>query len=121
MICTSEFYSTAILEKLVNGCGELPPNRYFLEITNPIGVSYEVFDTALFPGWADGSASETRAYGETWHAAIRSLMLSVPSAIARIENNVLIHPGHPEFGRISYSLHRHVWWDSRLYSSQARP
>ncbi len=121
VIYTSEHYSTAMLENLVNGSGELPPNQHFIEITISNGVSCEVFDTARFSGWADGSATETRAYGATWHASKRSLLLIVPSAVARTDNNVLINPDHPEFRCIAHSQHQPVWWDARLYATQAKP
>jgi RES domain-containing protein len=43
LIYTSEHYSTALLEKLVHGSGRLPPNQHYVEITLPVGLSYEVF------------------------------------------------------------------------------
>jgi RES domain-containing protein len=37
--------------------------------------------------------------------------------VARIENNILINPEHPEFPRITHGLHQPVWWDLRLFES----
>lgn len=37
---------------------------------------------------------------------------------ARMERNVLISLGHPEFGRIRAGLHQPVWCDERLFERQ---
>ncbi len=29
---------------------------------------------------------------------------------------VLINPQHPEFKKVSHSLHQPVWWDNRLFA-----
>jgi RES domain-containing protein len=116
MIYTSEHYSTAMLEKLVHGSGSLPPNQHFITITLPNGVSYEMLDESHPPGWADATCRDAKAYGEAWCLARRSLLLIVPSVVARPEHNILINPEHPEFPAITVSLHRPVWWDTRLYS-----
>ncbi|MGB8107122.1 MAG: RES domain-containing protein, partial [Pseudolabrys sp.] len=51
MIYASEHYSTAMLEKLVHGSGQLPPNQHFIEITIANGATYEMLDTAALPDW----------------------------------------------------------------------
>jgi RES domain-containing protein len=115
MIYTSEHYSTAMLEKLVHGSGSLPPNQHFIEITILNGVSYELLNIAHLPTWADAHCSASKAYGETWQTQKRSLLLIVPSVVARIEHNILINHEHAEFPAIKHSLHQPVWWDARLY------
>jgi RES domain-containing protein len=119
MIYASEHYSTAMLEKLVRANGELPPNQHFIEITIPNGISYEILNPAHLPGWDDVARATSQAYGEAWQTARRSLLLLVPSIVARMERNVLINPDHPEFPRITHSLHQPVWWDRRLFGSAA--
>lgn len=114
MIYASEHYSTAMLEKLAHGSGHLPPNQHFIEITLPNGLSYEVVTPARVPGW-DTASPEPRRFGEAWQLEKRSAILIVPSIVARIENNVLINPEHPQFKKISHGLHQPVWWDRRLY------
>jgi RES domain-containing protein len=114
MIYASEHYSTAMLEKLAHGSGSLPPNQHFIEIVIPNGLSYEVVSLASLPDWADPSCAAARAYGEAWHQAKRSVVLLVPSVVARVEHNLLINPEHPEFHRITHGLHQPVWWDTRL-------
>jgi RES domain-containing protein len=115
MIYASEHYSTAMLEKLVHGSGSLPPDQHFIEITIPNGLSYEVIDPAHLPDWASADCKAAKTAGETWKLERRSAILLVPSVVARMEQNVLINPEHPEFGQITHGLHRPVWWDARLF------
>jgi RES domain-containing protein len=121
VIYASEHYSTAVLEKLVHGNGRMPPNQHWIEILLPPGVSYETFSIAHHPGWDDEDDLASKAYGETWQHSKRSLLMFVPSVVARMENNVLINDGHPELAKITYSLHQPIWWDKRLFSSLAAP
>ncbi len=104
-----------MLEKLVHGSGSMPPNQHFIEITIPNGMTYETFEPAHMPLWADPSAFESRAFGETWQLNKRSLLLIVPSIVARMEHNYLINQYHPDFPRLQSSLHRPCWWDRRLF------
>lgn len=115
LIYASEHYSTAMLEKLANGAGRLPANQHYVEIVIDAGVSYEVFSADQHPGWPDPGMEVSRAFGSAWAREQRSAILLAPSAVARIERNVLINPAHPEFGRIRAGLHQPVWWDARLF------
>lgn len=119
MIYTSEHYSTAMLEKLVHGNGRLPPNQHYVEITIPSGIPYEVLSTAHQRGWDDEDCLVGKAYGEAWQQSKRSLLLIVPSVVARMERNFLVNPAHPEFPKITHALHEPVWWDSRLFANAA--
>jgi RES domain-containing protein len=121
MIYASEHYSTAMLEKLVRGSGSLPPNQHFIEITIPNGVTYEVVEPAHLPGWDDPSRAASKAFGEAWQKSRRSLLLLVPSVVARMERNVLLNPENPEFPQVTHGLHRPVWWDRRLFARSTTP
>jgi RES domain-containing protein len=116
MIYTGEHYSTAMLEKLVHGSGAMPPNQHYVEITIPNGVPYEVLNTASLPDWAHATATSSKIYGDDWQRQKRSLLLIVPSVVARVEKNILINPEHPQFGEIKTSIHRPIWWDDRLFT-----
>jgi RES domain-containing protein len=116
MIYASEHYSTAMLEKLVHGSGQLPPNQHFITITIPNGIGYEVLNPASLPDWYMEAGIASKVYGDAWQQEKRSLILIVPSVVARIEKNILINPEHPEFPRIDRSLHQPVWWDKRLFA-----
>lgn len=115
MIYASKNYSTAMLEKLVHGSGHLPPNQHFVEITIPNGISYEVVTSHTLPGWEDSAFSSSRPFGTQWQMDRRSAILIVPSVVARMDENILINPEHPEFSQITCGLHQPVWWDSRLF------
>lgn len=116
MIYASEHYSTAMLERLVHGSGQIPPNQHFIKITIPNGTTYEVLSPAAVPDWYVASCQPSRAYGEAWQQNKRSLILIVPSVVAREENNILINTAHPEFPKLTTSLHQPVWWDARLFA-----
>lgn len=115
VIYAAEHFSTALLEKLVHGSGRLPPNQHYVEITIPAGTSYETFSEPSLPGWDSMPAGVSKAFGERWCMERRSAILIVPSAVARIERNILINPAHPQFPRIEASLHQPVFWDRRLF------
>jgi RES domain-containing protein len=118
VIYSSEHYSTALLEKLVHGSGRLPPNQHYVRIVIPRGTSYEVFSPPALPGWDRMPATVSRKFGERWCAEKRSAILLVPSVIARLDNNILINPAHPEFAGLEPSLHEPVFWDRRLFGQR---
>lgn len=117
LIYASRHYSTALLEKLVRGSGRLPPNQHFIRITVPRGMSYEVFSPPALSGWDTLPATVSRDFGERWCAERRSVILLVPSVVARVDENVLINPAHPEFPAIETGLHEPVFWDRRLFGA----
>ena len=57
-----------------------------------------------------------RIDGQVWQQQKRSLLLIVPSVVARIEKNFIINPEHPEFRHLTAGLHQPVWWDRRLFA-----
>lgn len=113
-IYASEHYSTAMLEKLVHGNGHLPPNQHFVEITIPAGMSYEMVTLNNLPGWDTVTSGVSQRFGEKWLKENRTLILIVPSYVARIERNIAINPFHKDFGKIQHDLPEPVWWDHRL-------
>jgi hypothetical protein len=36
--------------------------------------------------------------------------------VARVERNILIHPGHRETAAITHELPQPIWWDARLFA-----
>ena len=89
------------------------------EITIPNGIYYEAVEPAHLPGWDHPSAAPSRASGAGWQQQRRSLILLVPSVIARMARNILLNPYHPEFHQVTHGLHRPVWWDGRLFTQEA--
>ncbi|HEX3431189.1 MAG TPA: RES domain-containing protein [Rhizomicrobium sp.] len=117
VIYTSEHYSTAMLEKLVQLNLELPANQHFITITIPNGVTYEVFQTPAHPGWDSKNEAICKVFGEAWYAETRSALLIVPSLPARIERNFLINPLHADAKAIAHGMPEPVWWDARLFAA----
>ncbi len=115
VIYSSENYSTAMLEKLVYWNGNLPSNHHFVEITIPKGTRYEVVAPQTFPECFSPDGEATRRFGRQWYSERRSAVLIVPSVVARMERNVLINCGHPDFAGIRAGLETPVWWDRRLF------
>ncbi len=116
VIYAAEHYSTAMLEKLVQWNGALPPNQHSIEIEVPVGASYEVVTTDTVPGWYTRDGEAARRFGRAWYAERRSLVLIVPSVVARMENNIVLNAAHPEFERVTVGLETPVWWDVRLFA-----
>lgn len=116
VIYTSEHYSTAMLEKLVHANLVMPANQHFIAITISNGTSYEVFQTAAYPGWDSRNETICKTFAQAWHDEKRSALLIVPSIPARVERNFLINPVHPDADAISHALPEPVWWDERLYA-----
>ena len=116
VIYASRYYSTAMLEKLVHWNGALPPNQHFIEITIPAGLSYEVVTPDILPDWYEPGGEAARRFARGWYDEARSVILLVPSVVARIERNVIINADHAEFSAIKPGLETPVWWDERLFT-----
>ncbi|MCU0535715.1 MAG: RES domain-containing protein [Hydrococcus sp. Prado102] len=118
LIYCSEHYSTALLEKLVHtNTGTIPSNQQWIEITIPIGTTYEIVTPYSLNGWNHPAQKISKAFGDRWVREKRSAILFVPSIIAPIENNILINEAHPQFSSLTTSLDHPVIWDKRLFFS----
>ena len=115
VIYASEHYSTAMLETLVRWNGLPPRNQHFVRVHVPEGTSYEVVEGDAFPGWHLPDSDSARRAGRGWYAAGRSVILIVPSVVARMERNIIINVDHPEFAKLSPGPETSVWWDERLF------
>lgn len=107
--------ATCMLEKLVHGSGRLPPNPHDVEILLSAGLSSEVLSQPAVPGWDHPDGIASKAFGEAWHRSRRSLLLCVPSVVARVSTNILINPEHPDCFKITVGDHQPCWWDDRLF------
>ncbi len=115
VIYASEHFAAAMLEKLAH-CGReaAPPSQHAVRAVAPAGCSFEMVTPDSLPGWADGE-HVSRAFGAAWAREGRSLLLIVPSVVARRERNVIVNPEHPEFARIEAGPEEKVEWDERLF------
>jgi RES domain-containing protein len=115
VIYTSEHYSTAMLEKLAQLGGLMPPNQHFIEIDLPKGLTFTRVTKDTLPAWADADQAASRRYGVIWATRYDSALLIVPSYVARMECNVILNPDHEQFDEIQHTLPTPVWWDERLF------
>lgn len=116
VIYSGSNYSLALLEKLVHSnTGDIPQHQQWIEITIPVGTSYETVTSYSLPNWKQSFVS--KAFGDNWLKSKRSCILIVPSAIAPVENNILINESHESFSKIEISLNQPVIWDRRLFFS----
>ena len=117
VIHASRNYSTAMLEMLVGWRGCEPPNQHFVEAVIPAGASYEVVTADVLPGWHRENRDASQRFGRDWYEERRSVILLVPSVVARRESNVVINTRHPEYEglNIEIGLETPVWWDRRLF------
>ena len=95
--------------------GRYGPNQHFIEITIPKGTSYEVATADTVPIWFEPNGQTARRFGREWYREKRSVILIVPSVVARMERNLVINARHAEFGCLNVGLETPVWWDQRLF------
>ena len=108
--------SLAMLELLVRlPAGEVPNDLVQIHITIPDDLSVETIGPEDLPGWNDRDRLTSRAYGDAWLQARRTVVLLVPAVAVPQERNVIINPLHPEFSRIVPSAPTLIVWDERLF------
>ena len=104
VVYTSTTFSLAVLEIMVNASSPIiPPDMVYVPIDIPGEIRLDVLDIATLPRtWFDSPAPpECQLAGDSWLHRGETVGLVVPSAVARIETNVLLNPAHPDFIRIA--------------------
>jgi len=115
VIYASASYACAMLERLAHaGTGSIPKNQRWIAIDIP-AIDIEEITASDVPGWDLPDVSASRAYGDKWLLEKRTAVLVVPSVVARGDCNVLIHPAHADFRKITYTRAEPVLWDRRLF------
>jgi RES domain-containing protein len=113
-------FAIALLERLVQtGLGRIPAASRFVEIAIPEGLAVEEVDPGALAGWDDPDAEAARRFGDRWLTEGRTAILSVPSAVTRIDRNLVLNPAHPDFARVTAGHEREVAWDRRLFARPA--
>lgn len=110
-------YACAMLEILAHaGIGRIPSTQQYAVGVVPDALPVERHDASTLPdGWELEDSAVARRFGDDWLASGRSLVLIVPSVVARLEFNAVVNPAHPEFDRIVVSAPEPVVWDARLF------
>jgi RES domain-containing protein len=119
LVYASEHLSLAVLELLVHvESDDLPDTLAAYELTIP-AEQMEQLDDVPTDWFADPFQRQTRRFGDSWAAEQRSLTLTVPSALIRRENNVLLNPLHPGFAEIRIRNRQAFQLDPRLRTRAA--
>ena len=96
--------------------GRIPASHRFVVVDVPDGVSVESCDEAnLPPGWDSQNNTPARGFGDQWLKEARSAILIVPSVVARLDQNALVNPLHPDTKLLIPSAPEQVIWDKRLF------
>jgi len=110
-------YSCAMLEILAHAnIGRIPMTHRFVAADVPDNVSVEYcYEPSLPSGWDSENSATARAFGDQWLKESRSAVLIVPSVIARLDQNALVNPLHPDTGKLIVTTPEKVIWDKRLF------
>lgn len=121
LLYTSESRSLAALEFLVHLPMSIAPRDLsiiFFDIPETITLQ-EIPESSLPKNWREYPPPEVLAtMGTKWVHSGESLLLRVPSAVIRQEFNILINPGHQDFGLLKASPPAAFTFDERLFSSR---
>jgi RES domain-containing protein len=115
LVYTSSQLSLAVLELLVHTDADLIPNGLIcleIEIPNKVSIENMQLPTSYLKSQDSNILKEI---GTTWLKEKRSAVLTVPSIIVPIENNLLINPLHPESSAIKITKEYVFNLDPRLF------
>lgn len=124
MVYVSGSLSLALLEILVH----LDPADALPALSAiPVGLPDSFTATKSFSRLEDLNGSlpwalgQTRAWGDAWLAAQRSVALQVPSSIVPIEHNFLLNPEHSDFAKLQIGEPEIFTLDDRLAPDPPKP
>ncbi len=112
-VYTSATLSLAALEFLVHFSG--PQDAPELASFSIRFDSKLVSELELPQHWRRLKRVETRALGRAWLEANHTPILRVPSFVIPTENNFVLNPGHPKFGKVKIEGPKEFVLDERLY------
>jgi RES domain-containing protein len=110
-------FSLALLEIMVNASStRLPDDMVYASIDIPDEVRHEMLDVATLPDDWFGypPPPECQFAGDSWVRRGESVALLVPSAVARIEKNVLLNPAQAHFAHLIIGETEPMAIDERL-------
>ena len=108
----------AMLEILAHsGIGRIPETQQIViaEVPDEDALIEWLEPASLPEGWDAEDSGVARQLGDDWLASRRSLVLMVPSVVARLEFNAVVNPAHRDFSRVRVSAPEAVVWDRRLF------
>ncbi len=96
--------------------GRIPETQQYVIVDVPGSVSVEIVEENQLPeGWDSENNAPARAFGDQWLNQARTAIVIVPSVIARLDQNVLVNPLHPDAKKVIVSEPKKVIWDKRLF------
>ncbi len=114
-IYCGESFAICMLERLVYArIGRLPEGDRWIRVEIPDALVERFTPAEPFPWW-EADLRATRAHGDRWLEERRSLALLVPSAVTRLDRNLVINPEHPAFAALRPDPPAEVIWDPRLF------
>jgi len=111
------------LERFVHLAGVVPPDPVLVRVKLPDGHSAETPRLPDLPRDWDlvPAGPGSMDFGTKWAREQRSLVLYVPSAVLREENNALLNPSHAEFAAVKMTIERDFSYDPRMYLPRRAP
>jgi RES domain-containing protein len=119
----SEHQSLAMLEYFVHLDHDDPPDDLVLAIAEvPDELVPETLDLRKLPAnWRDPAAPPAlTSFGDDFAQKNQHCLLLVPSALAPLENNCLINPGHAGYKKITVRDVEPLLYDSRMFRPRRR-
>ncbi len=117
IIYTASALSLSLLEIVATtNRRDLPSDYVYATVTIPDGVVVETLNHKTLPQrwYATPAPRSLQEIGDTWIRKGSCVALAVPSAIVRIEENVLLNPSHRDFARLKMSRAEPLPLDTRL-------
>lgn len=116
VVYTSDAPALAALEILANAeTASVLRDRVAIRATVPDEDIYPLPAEDLPDGWdSNPIGPHTRDLGEAWRADATFLVLSVPSAVMPLQQNLIINPEHPGFQRVAIDDPIPIRFDPRL-------
>ena len=81
----------------------------------------EQVDAASLPGWDAPDYGIAQGYGDRWLDENRSLALSVPSVVTRVDRNIILNPVNPRFVQVAVAREQRVVLNPRLFAWEPPP
>lgn len=113
LVYASESLALCLAECLVHVTGPLPADYFAFKIAVPDDAFEHLDSRTLKRGWQH-DLEYTRAIGDRWLKAERSLALGVPSIVLPESTNVLLNPTHPRAAELPVVLRQRFRFDPRL-------
>jgi RES domain-containing protein len=116
LVYAASTLSLAMLELLARlPTGEVPRDYVAIAIELPDDATVEEVTPTDLPGWDAADQTASRAFGDAWLAASRSVLLRVPALAVPQERNALLNPRHPDFAHVTALPPTALAWDRRLF------